>query len=287
MALRSRFARIGLAGLLTLAGAGVAVAAAAPAEATVSNATVAVPAGTMVQDAIATCPAGEYLTGGGGAVVNGGGDVTLTDVIPDLGTNQVHVWAHANPGAAPGAYQVQAQAICLPGAPPANYQLVPAASGLNATTVKTVAVACPAGTSLLGLGSQLDGADGNVLYQAVQPNAAVDGGLVRAAATGGFASPWRLTAYAICGTRPAGVVASVVSTPGPNNSVTPKAQGSGACAAGATTGVGGTVSLGGLGNVMLSRYTALANQNGAQSGADEDGAFAPNWQLTAHNICWG
>jgi hypothetical protein len=57
---------------------------------------------------------GEFLTGAAGGINGGGGDVTLTDVIPDLAAQSVTVWGHSNPGAVPGAYEVVATAICVP-----------------------------------------------------------------------------------------------------------------------------------------------------------------------------
>lgn len=287
MAHRSWLARLGLAGALAIAGTGVALGAAAPAAATVANATVAAPAGTIMINAVATCPGGQYLTGAGGAVVNGNGDVTLTDIIPDTVARTVTVWGHANGGAAPAAYQVRAQAICLPGPPPPNYQLVVSRGPAGPAAWNSQPVACPAGTNLLGLGASLDGANGNVLYQTIRPTSLTDG-LVQAGAAAGFGGSWQLTAYAMCASPVPGFTPLPLSSAtGLTNSVTPKATPGPVCPAGTvTTGVGGTVSRSALGNVMLSEVTSNAAQDQPTGGADEDGLYLPTWNLTTHNICW-
>jgi hypothetical protein len=285
---QSRPARLAVAGCLVLAGTGASLVAATPAAAAVVAATTAAAAGTVSANAVAVCPAGEFLTGAGGAIVNGNGDVTLTDVIPDLAAQSVTVWGHSNPGAVPAAYDVIAQAICVPGAVPANYQRITAVSANNAMPYKDQLVFCPAGTNLLGLGAELDNADGQAFYQRIEPNAALTGGAVSAGASGGFAGPWQVTAYAICATLPAALVGTLVNATGANNSVSPKGQVSGACPAGAfTTGVGATVALSAAGNVLVSALTANAAQDTAGVVAVEDGLYFPPWDLTAHNICWG
>jgi len=285
---RSKLARLGIAAGVLLAGVGAAITGAAPAQAAVVNATTAAAAGTVSAVAVAVCPAGEFLTGAAGGVNGGGGDVTLTDVIPDLAAQSVTVWGHSNPGAVPGAYDVVATAICAPGAVPANYQLVVSPSANNGDPIKNQAVTCPAGTSLLGMGAELVGADGQAFYQRIEPNPALNAGAVTAGASGGFAGPWQLIGYGICATPPAGLVGTLVSATGPTNSASPKAQLTAACPAGAlTTGVGGTVDFSATGNVLLSRIAVNAAQDTAAAGAVEDGPYLPTWNLTAHDICWG
>ncbi|MEV2242630.1 hypothetical protein [Micromonospora sp. NPDC049891] len=287
MRIRSRLARLsGAAGLL-LASTAVAVATGVgPAQATVVNVSVA--GAFPNQSAVATCPAGEFLAGGGGFIDGGGGDVTLTDIIPNLATQSVTVWAHTNPGGVAGAYNVVAQAICVPGAPPANYQRVTSASGSNVDPIKNQVAACPAGTDLLGLGAELRTANGEAFYQRIEPNAALTAGVVTAGAAGGFAGPWELVGYAICATLPANLTGTLVSLTGAANSVSPRGQVSGGCPAGAlATGVGATVTDTATGNVLLTRVTATVAQNSAQAIAFEDGVYLPPWDLESHAICWG
>lgn len=289
MKIRSRSARLAGAVGLLLASTAVAVATGVtPAHATVTENITAVPAGTPNGFAVATCPAGQFLTGAGGAIAGGGGDVTLTDIIPNVAAQSVTVWGHVNPGAAAGGYDVVARAICVPGAPPAGYTLVTSTSANNGNPVKNEVVACPAGTDLFGLGAELRNANGEVFYRQIEPNAALTAGAVTAAAGGGFAGPWQLVAYAICGTAPANLAGTLVSLTGGFDSVSPKGQASAGCPAGTlATGVGATVAASATGNVLLTGVLPnLAQDNGAAA-AFEDGTYLPPWDLEAHVICWG
>jgi hypothetical protein len=270
-----------------LLGAGVAVAVVAPAQAAVVSTRVTAPAGTVSQPATAVCPAGEFLSGAGGAVTGGGGNVTLTDVVPDLAGQSVTVWAHSNPGAVPGAYDVVAQAICVPGAAPANYQVVVTTSPSNGDPRKPQAATCPAGTRLLGLGAALQGGDGQVFYQQIAPDPALMTATVTAGASGGYAGPWSVTAYAICATPPAGVGFALFSAAGANNNTSPKVQASGCPAGSWATGVGATLAISSTGNVLISGIVANAAQDTATASAVSDGLFLPPWDTTAHAICYG
>lgn len=269
---------------LALACAAAALAVPSPAQAAVVTVSVAAPAGTAARSATATCPAGQYLTGAGGSVSPAGGNVTMTDLLPDLATASVTVWGHVNPGALP-AFDVVAQAICAPGAPPANYQLVQAASPLNANPNKTQQATCPANTRLLGSGMQLDGAIGQAFPQRIEPNAALTAVQATAAAAGGFAGNWRLTTYGICGTPPAGF--QLLSSSSAVNNVNPRAVTSPGCPAGwLTTGVGAETTANAAGNVVLRQATTNITQDRATAGAIEDGAFGAAWGLSTHNVCW-
>lgn len=284
-----RPARLASAVGLLLAGTAVAVTTGAtPAAATVVNSSTAVGLGTPSASAVATCPMGEFLAGAGGSTETGAGNVTLTDIIPNLATRSVTVWGHANPGAVPGAYTVVAQAICLPGPPPPGYQLVLSSSGNNGDPIKNQVAACPAGTDLLGLGARLQNANGEAFYQRIAPNAALTAGVATAGAAGGFAGPWQLTAYAICAAMPAGLTGGVFTATGPLDSGSPKLQLAPGCPAGAVaSGVGAALAPSGTGNVLLTRVMANAPQDNAGAVAFEDGLYLPTWDLTSHLICWG
>ncbi|MFG1604873.1 hypothetical protein [Actinoplanes sp. NPDC049265] len=272
---------------VALGASAVLVTLAPAAQAAVVNNRVTAPAGMIAQSATATCPAGEFLSGAGGGVIGGNGDVTLTDAIPDLPGQSVTVWAHANPGAVPGAYDVVAQAICVPGAPPPGYQVVTMTSPGNAVAVKGQFAACPAGTGLLGLGASLQGGDGQVFYRQIEPNPALSGGTVSAGASGGYLGPWSVTAYAICATPPPGVVGSLRVSTGPNNNTSPKAQAAVCPNNSLVTGVGGAIAIAGTGNVLISGALANQAQDTATSSAVSDGLFLPPWDLTSYAVCYG
>jgi hypothetical protein len=267
-------------------GTGIAVASAAPAHAAVVNNPNSVPAGTTSARAVAACPAGQILTGSGGSVT-GGGDVTLTDVIPDIAAGTVTAWGHVNAGGVSPAFTVTAQAICAPIAPPAGYTVVAAPGPVDATPVKTWPASCPAGLRLMGTGARLVGGDGQVYYQQIAPDPALTTTIVTAGASGGYLGPWGIVAYAICGLPPAGVVPQLYDLTGPNNSASPKAQPSPVCPAGTFTfGVGAALSPSATGSVLLAALGANAAQDMATAGAVEDGVYLPTWLLRAYNICW-
>jgi len=289
---RTVVARLALTTGVALAGVGAAIAVGTPAQAGVSTVAVAAPAGLVAQSATAQCPNGEFLTGASGGILGGGGDVTLTDVIPDVLNRSVTVWGHTNSGNMP-AYSVVAQANCLPGPPPANYQLVQASSGLNAVANKNVVANCPAGTSLMGTGAQLQGAFGQAFYRAILPNFALDSSTVFADAIAAFGGNWEATAYAICATPPGAAPFRIAQTfiggPTPANA---KSQASGACAvAGArTTGVGATTSPGAAvaGFVFISQMSTNVAQDEVTAAADEgrNPGAGVAWEMAAYNICW-
>jgi hypothetical protein len=269
---------------LTVAGTAAALAVATPAQAGVGTTVVAVPAGTPVASATAVCPAGEHLTGTGGSVNGAGGLVTMTDLIPDLPTNSVTVWAHTTTAALP-AFSVVAQAICAPGAPPANYVRVQSASPVNAAPTKTQIAVCPANTRLMGTGLQLNAAFGRALPSQITPNPALTSVLGSATTVPGFAANWQLITYGICGTPPNNVLLS--SAAGPVNNVNPKNWSTVACPAGwLTSGAGAALTPNTVGNVVLRQMTTNLAQDTATAGGAEAGAFAPMWGATAHNICW-
>jgi hypothetical protein len=290
--IQSRLARLAVAAGVTVAGVGATVAVAAPAHAAVSTVSVAAAAGVPTQSATAVCPAGEYLTGGGGRIDGGGRDVTLTDVIPDINARTVTVWGHTNGAAAP-AYSVVAQAICRPGPPPANYTLVRQTTGSTTDVIKSVTAVCPNGTNLLGGGAELRQAFGQAFHRWALPDFALTRYTVLADASAPLAgSSWEAVSYAICGTPP-GVAPirlgqAYIGGPDPTNS---KTQTTGACPAGmVTTGVGGNTATGPDigGFVFLNRLTTDVTQTNARADAIEglNPGAAVAWTLNTYNICW-
>jgi hypothetical protein len=276
-------ARVLAATGLAVAGTAAALAVSAPAQAAVATTAVAFPAGTVTASITATCPLGQFLTGGGGSV-GGGGDVTLTDVIPNLATATVTVSARINSGAAP-AFTLVAQADCAPGPAPANYQLVQTASPLNAVPTKIQTVVCPANTRLLGTGYEHEAAAGQALVRRITPSAALSGVQVESTAVPGFGGNWLLRAFGVCATPPGGF--QLLSSAGAFSNINPRTWAAPACAAGwLTTGVGAEVSPNAAGRVVLRQITTNLAQDTTTSGAVERGVFPPAWALATHNICW-
>jgi hypothetical protein len=289
---RIQLTRLAVTAGLVVAGVGVALATGPPAYAEVKRVSAVAAPGVVSQFAFAQCDAGDYLTGASGGISGGGGDVTLTDIIPNLANMSVTVWGHINPGGAPG-YTVVAEAICAPGAPPADYQLVDATDGPNADPNKAAVANCPGDTRLMGTGMELREANGNAFYRSVLPDFALTSNTVRADASGGFASDWELIAYAICGTPPgAAPVRDAQAFFGGPSSVDAKNQKSGTCSVAGTvsTGVGGAASSTDniAGFVFLNRISANLAQTEATAEAVEgvDPGAGVAWDLAVYNICW-
>lgn len=270
---------------MVLAGAGAAVAVAAPAHASVVEVAVA---GNGAVTATAFCPAGEFLSGGGGGVIGAGGNVTLIGIVPDLATASITARAHDNPGGAPN-YTLVAQAICLPGAPPPNYGLEHSTDGPSVGASKNVVASCDPGTSLLGTGFELDGAGGRAFLRWSVPDFNLTSNTVIANAANGFGGAWEATAYAICATPP-GATTRKAQTSGsdPTNS---KSATTDDCPGNTrTTGVGGAASTGTDigGFVFVNQISTNPAQHKATAEAVEalDPGVGVAWDLDVFNICW-
>jgi hypothetical protein len=288
--MRQQLAPVRLARVAVTAGIGLAAAVvvtvATPAHAAVVDVAVA---GNGAVSATAYCPANQFLSGGGGGIIGGAGDVTLTGIVPDLAAGSVTVTGHDNPGGSP-AYTVVAQAICLPGPPPANYQLVQNASGAAAESSKNVVATCPDGTSLLGTGFKVSGAAGRAFLRWSVPDFNLTSNTVIANAAGGFAGAWQAISYAICATPP-GATTRLGQTTGANPANS-KSSTTNACPGNTrTTGVGGAASTGpDIGGFVFVRQisTNLVQKEATAEGIEAlDPGVGIAWDLDVFNICWG
>jgi hypothetical protein len=105
-----------------------------------------------VKAVTATCPDGEHVTGGGGGVIDGQGNVALAAVIPDASLTSVVATGIARPGYT-GAWAVAVTATCSSrGGTPQRVASGPATT-VDGVTVATAA--CPAGWNLVGTGFDL------------------------------------------------------------------------------------------------------------------------------------
>jgi hypothetical protein len=230
---------------------------------------------------VAACPAGTNLVGAGGQINVGGGNVVLSAVIPNVAANTVTAIGQEN-GAFGGMWSVTATAICEPGV---AVVLVVASSAFNSVALKSVAVVCPMGTQLTGLGFNVLGGNGRVFPQQAQPAAALGGAMFTAAENGAFAGNWLVTGYGLCA-NPAGFAPSLQMAVSAFNSVSPKAVNSPVCPAGSVIfGVGTTIN-GFAGRVTADVMMPDAAQTIGMANGTEFIAFAANWQITAYGICW-
>lgn len=224
----------------------------------------------------ATCPAGTVVTGGGGYVTNPGeahwGLVGIDRLEPlNNGTGFVAGMREALPD--PASWKLSAVAMCATA--PAGYDVVSATGAANATTVS---VSC--GTkSVIGVGGKINGGNGDVVLDQVQPSADLKTVTARGVpvAGGGVLPPWTVTTYAVC----ANVTGlSLVSIADP-------ASGDGhkqllkSCPVGVGLYSAGFTISSGAGAVFLSGLNPFNTQSFSVWADGTD----PSWGLTGYGIC--
>jgi hypothetical protein len=186
-----------------------------------------------------------------------------------------------------GLAAVQAPLASPAGAVP-GLQRITNTSGSNSSTSKTVAARCPAGKRVLGGGGTVTGGGGQVILQQLQPmQTATDDRFVVNAREDrtGYASNWRLTAYALCAD-PLPAYGILPSTSGSASSNSPQTTIS-FCIGQTQVGFGGRIN----GGVRQVHWTNLArDSNGTLDFTtiaaleDADG-FDGNWNVTAYAVC--
>jgi hypothetical protein len=158
----------------------------------------------------------------------------------------------------------------------------------DSSTSKTVAARCPAGQNVLGGGGTVVGGRGQVVLQRLEPTQTAAGGrfVVAAREDGtGYASNWRLTAYALCAD-PLPGYAILPSTSGIASSNSPQSTIS-FCIGQAQLGFGGRVN-GGAGQVHLTNLARATNGdiNFTAIAAQEDAnGFGGAWNVTGYAVC--
>jgi len=218
---RTQMAGWGLAAIATalvVALLGVDVLRARPAGAAAGNQLVVARSGynsNSHKGAVAYCPIGKRVLGGGGRVADGDGYVALTELTPITGGVVDGFQAVANevPGGYVGLWDVHAYAIC--GDLVSGLQRVSASGDAPANaTAHQVTVECPSGKKVIGLGGAVTGT-GNT-FQWIRPydhgshGSVVVSGVHDATTT--REPEFRVTAYAICGNPPPGYEIQAVGT---------------------------------------------------------------------------
>jgi hypothetical protein len=240
------------------------------------------PASSLNKSELAFCPSGTSLTGAGGAIGGGNGEVTLDDVTPE-GTFGSSAFGREDATGFGSSWSVTASAICalpLPGV-----QLVSAFSASSSAT-KSVTATCPAGKLVVGAGAQLNtNATGGVTLDDVRPST----GLTSVTALGremdgGTTANWTITARAMCALPPAGLQrVEARSTPA---SFVANSVGA-TCPSGKKVLGGGAEINGGLGRVVLKQM----QPNGAilsgfvASAAETQAGQTGNWDIRSYAIC--
>ena len=81
----------------------------------------------------------------------------------------------------------------------AGLQRVAVAGASNSDVSRLVSAPCPAGKSVISMGGTINSANGQVVLDAVFPDAGLTSGSIAAFEDGtGNSANWSLTAYAIC-----------------------------------------------------------------------------------------
>ena len=140
-----------VAGLLALAGTASASVPSAQRVDSLPSATNSVPNKTVT----ATCPAGKQVTGVGGELTGGFGEVSMNRIEPDAALKSVTVRAEEVGGNSGRQWSVQAYAMCANTI--AGSQRVSVSrfvTGVNSEA--TARAQCPAGQRLLGAGGAVD-----------------------------------------------------------------------------------------------------------------------------------
>jgi hypothetical protein len=163
-----------------------------------------------------------------------------------------------------------------------NLTLVSQPSASNSAN-KSVTATCPTGLRVYGAGGQITGGVGNVVLDAVIPNAALTAVTARGTENGSYATNWTVTAYAICGSATANL--QRVSFTGPANS-SPKSEQVN-CPVGTNVfGLGFSIN-GGNGLIFPDRWVPSASLTNVvvRATRDADSTSVFNWSITTYAIC--
>jgi hypothetical protein len=199
-------AGLALVGVTQTVGAPAAPAAAPPA---LVKASAATPTDSVSpKTAIAVCPAGKRVVGGGGSAINTSPAderrVLLTRLEPVHSGNldsYVVTGEEISPGIG-SIWRLEAYALCAPALP--GYQIVSASTTPSSTSVQQAVASCPSPSKVVGTGFQVNNPGGQVTLQTNRTDDPLR--IVRAVAkedANGYSGNWNVTSYAICENLPA------------------------------------------------------------------------------------
>lgn len=234
--------------------------------------------------AMATCPAGTKILGGGGSTEGGGRHVHIYALVPDdNGADPDTFWAGAFPhDQYTGPYSVTVWAVCGTGVTGHSIVAVDGPYRPGAATNQATA-SCPGSTKVIGLGGMAFKTP--FILDSVYPSASLNSVTAKGSRPEWYSDPTRsigVTAYAICVDPVPGL--QLFSVPvGPDSIDKPIAVG---CPAGATVhSVGGALT-GAAGQAFFDAVTpgdALAY--GYVSAREDATGYARAWTATAYVIC--
>jgi hypothetical protein len=227
--------------------------------------------------AAASCPAGKQLTGVGGEVGGGGGDVIPAFLAPNASLDQAVIQAAEDEDGTLASWSLRPIAICA-----AASQRVVTTTPSNSNDKGDLAT-CPSGKLVTGAGAEITGGLGEVMIDDLTPFSTEV--LALGVEDGdGSAANWSLSIHAICATPLPGL--EVVSSSSVPSSTGKTATAT--CPVGKRlVGPGAEIDAGaGAGEVLLDdiRPTPGLTSVTVRAFEDETG-LATDWTLTAHAVC--
>ncbi|NBE81267.1 hypothetical protein [Micromonospora rubida] len=236
---------------------------------------------SLDKSALASCPAGKVVTGGGGFLTAGStadGRVGLDRLEPLAnGTGFFVTMREVGPTNFTPDWGLQALAQCATA--PAGYQVV-------ATTgaVGTEFVTASCGTKkVIGMGGRINSGLGDVVLDQVVPSSDLTSVTVRAVAVQGTSpTGWSVTSFAVCATAPAGLERIVVTG---TSSSDPQRTHLRTCPAGKALYSAGADINAGNGQVLLNAINITSGTTVRVRATEDADGFAGTWSLNGYGIC--
>jgi hypothetical protein len=123
----------------------------------------------ITRSTTAECPFGKELVGSGGSV-NGGGDVLLESIVPDLVTESVTVSGRETPAGTTADWSLRAVAVCADeGSVPGRYIVDDVDSSIPGLPAAAALADCDPGDRALSVGFQFYGAPGRLHLTTLMP----------------------------------------------------------------------------------------------------------------------
>jgi hypothetical protein len=246
---------------------------------------------TLKQIAVA-CPAGTWVVGGGGTVVNGRGQVVLQRLEPQHTAtgDRFVVGAREDGTGFAGSWRLSAHALCadpLPGQQITSNPLL-----ASSDPVQSQLAFCPSGQAQIGYGGRVDNGAGQVhvteLFDFFGPPVGVTFLRAREDADG-YTGSWGVTPFAVCVDTAAAAGFVSVATVSPTNSANKSAVVS--CPAGTQVHSAGGALLGG--SIQLASSSLIIDQIAVDPsltkvtvrGVEDEIGTADPWAVRAIALC--
>jgi hypothetical protein len=230
------------------------------------------PSSSAAKLVTATCPSGKKLLGMGAEMTTSAGQVVIDGIKPSATLESVTVNAFEDGTGTTYAWSITAYAICaaVPG-----LELRGTTTDAGSPASDVLDSECNPGTTLVGMGGEINGGGGQVVIDALYRHRPGASGFAAFEDDTGFSGSWSLTAYAICApyaarlseTAPADDVVVDLDVDCPQDTQ--------------ITGVGGELT-GAMGEAYLN---ILDPGSGGALNAVAWARTARAWSMTAHAVC--